>query len=98
MAKVIYEDEKIRISDCHRDYDMVAYVENKTYETMTFAVDMEHIPEGMEWFTEVNGEDATFVVKPRDWTGFLMDDENLFWLHQIVGKYAPDYKFEWEDE
>ena len=67
MANIVYEDDKIKVTETGKDYDFIATIENKTSQTVYI------VPENLE----------EFYILPVDWVGLLADEEGRTTLEAI---------------
>lgn len=67
MTNIVYEDDKIKVTETGKDYDFIATIENKTSQTVYI------VPENLE----------EFYILPIDWVGLLADEEGRATLEAI---------------
>ena len=70
MAKVIFENDLIKVTATEHDYDFIATVENKTDKEICVHYD--------EPFLQDNYD--PMLIGPNDWLGLLANEEGRDWI------------------
>ena len=73
MAKVIFENNLIKVSMTEHDYDFIATIENKTGEQICVHYDK----------PGYNDNYDPILIAPNDWIGLLADEEGKDWVKAI---------------
>ena len=73
MAKVIFENDLIKVTATEQDYDFIATVENKTNNKICIHYDEPGYSDNYD----------PILIRSNDWVGLLANDEGRDWVRAI---------------